>query len=446
MKIIIAGAGAIGFHLAQLLSHENQDIVLIDNNQEVLEYANSILDVLVLEGDSSSLSILNEAQVDRAQLLISVTTSEKNNLITAMLAKKLGARTTIARVNNQEYLTPDQKANFLEMGVDKLISPNRLAAQEISRLLQRCSLTDIFDFEKGQLSVVGVTLDSESALIDRRVADIAMAYPDLKFQFVAVLRGHETIMPRGDTILRRNDHLYLVNQKEKLDDILQVMGKEERKVKHLMIVGGKAMGFKTAQLLEKDYHITLVEESKMACNKLVESLDHSLIIKGDPSNVTLLKEEGLSNMDAFIAVTENSETNIITSLMAEELGVYKTIALVDNVDYTRISQNIGIDTIINKKIIAANNIFRFVRQGKIEAIASLHGVDVEVIEFVVHRRNKLIKKPIKDLHFPKEAIIGGVIRNERSLIPNGDLILELQDKVIVVTKPVALKKVEALFR
>ena len=213
-----------------------------------------------------------------------------------------------------------------------------------------------------------------------------------------------------------------------------------------MIVGGTDVGQTTAQLLEKDYNVTIVDQSKETCKHLAENLDNTLIIKANPGNVELLKEEGLENMDAFIALTPNSETNIITSLMAEDAGVFKTIALVDNTDYTHISQNIGVDTIINKKLIAANNIFRFVRKGKVEAITSLHGVKAEIIEFIIQKNNRITKYRLKDLHFPYKAMIGGVIRGEESLIPDGNFQLQLHDKVIVFTLPEAISKVEEMFR
>lgn len=446
MKIIIAGAGDIGFHLAKLLSFEKQDVTLIDENQEVLDYAASHLDVLTLRGDSSSLEVLSNAEVGSAKLFLAVTTSEKNNLITAILAKKMGAKQTIARVNNPEYLEPEQRASFAELGVDQLISPQSLAAQEIVRLVGQSTLTDAFEFENGKVYLMGIMLDDSSPIANQTVLEVAEQHPDIIFRPVAILRGDRTIIPRANTVLKRSDHIYFMSSKDQKDHVLNIAGKEPRKVRSIMIVGGEGLGYRTAQLLENKYSVTLVEQSKKVCKQLVENLENTLVIKGDPSNVELLKEEGLSQMDVFIALTPNTETNIITSLMAEAAGVYKTIALVDNRDYIQISQNIGIDTLINKKLIAANNIFRFVRKGKIEAIASLHGVDAEVIEFEVHKANRITKHPIKDLHFPEKALIGGVIRGEQTFIPHGNFQLQKGDKAIVLVHNDAISRVEQLFR
>ena len=261
-----------------------------------------------------------------------------------------------------------------------------------------------------------------------------------------MLRGQSTLLPRPDTIFRRKDHVYFITPNKELDALMHALGKKPVQVKNVMIVGGTAMGLYTARALEHIYNVKLIEKDRKRCKELNEKLDKTLVIKGDASNVELLKEEGLESMDAFIALTSNSETNIITSLFAEEGGVAKTIALVDNTDYTHISMNIGIDTLINKKLIAANNIFRFVRKGKIEAITGIHGVNAEIIEFVVHKSNKLTRKPLKTLRFPSNSVIGMVIRGDENIIPSGEFIFKVGDKAIIFALPNAINKIEALFR
>lgn len=446
MKIVIAGAGDVGFHLAELLSFENQDIILIDTNQDVLDYAATHLDVLTIKGDACSIDILEEANVHRANLVLAVTTSEKSNLITAILAKKLGARQTIARVNNPEYLEEDHKQLFRELGIDSIFSPIQLASEEIFRLVQQCSFTDIFEFEEGKVNLAGITVDESSSINNRPIAEINTFQKEIDLRPIAILRGHRTLIPRGDTILRKNDHIYFITKKENIDDLVKYVGKQSVKVKNVMIIGGTDLGLATAKRLEKNYNVTVIEKDKERCKFLADQLSEALIIKGDFSNIELLEEEGLNHMDAFIAVTDNAEVNIIASLTAKNHGVYKTIAQVENKEYTHISQNIGVDTLINKKIIAANNIFRFVRKGRVEAITSLHGVDAEIIEFIVHKENQLTKKAIKDLHFPSTALIGSVIRGNETLIPTGDFQLNVNDRVIIFALPDAINKLEQLFK
>ncbi len=446
MKIVIAGAGAVGFHLAELMSKENQDITLIDRDVEVLAHASNHLDVLTIKGDASSTAIMEAAGVSSAQLFISVTTSEKTNLLLAILAKEAGAKRTIARITNAEYLEPGQRERFKKLGVDELISPTQLAAKEILRLLERASFTDLFEFEKGQLSVVGFTLDTSCPLINQSIEEIDRLNDDFIFRGIALLRDDKTIIPRGNTILRKGDHLYIATRKKHLDQAMRFVGKQLKPIKKVMLVGGTALALETAKLIQDKYRITVVLDNKKEETKCAELLSSGLIIHADPGNIDALREEGLENTDAFIALTPNAETNIITSLTAEQLGVYKTIALVDNVNYTHISQHIGIDTIINKKLIAANSIFRFIRKGKVKAIASLHGVDAEIIEFVIHKSNRLLKHPIRDLHFPEKSIIAGVIRESKSYLPDGDFRFQLDDKVIVLALPEAIHLVEEIFK
>jgi len=413
MRIVIAGAGGIGFHLAKLLSSAQHDIILIDSNRDVLDYAQNHLDVQTMYGDGSSITLLRQIKLETVSIFLAVTTRENDNLMACSIAKKLGAKQTIARINNISNLEKETKNIFKELGVDKIISPSLLASQEILRLLEYSQVTDNFDFENGKVSLIGITIEDSSVYAGTPIA---------------ILRANETILPRANTMLRKGDHVYFITSKKDVDELLGSIGKPSRKIKSIMFVGGNIVSLNAAKYLENDYNFSIVEQDENQCKKLLDELNNTLIIKGDPSNFELLKEEGLAKMDAFIAVTPNSETNIITSLMAENVGVYKTIALVENLDYTHISQNIGVETMINKKIIAANNIFRYVRKGKVEAIASLHGVDGEIIEYEIHKESRLTRLPIKSLKLPSQAIIGAVIRGEETIIPTGESILHLNDK------------------
>ena len=441
MKIVIAGAGAVGYHLAKLLSHENQDITLIDNDGELLDRVASKLDVITIKGEASSIIALTSAEVSKAKLFIAVTTSEETNLLASILAKQKGAKKTIARVSNNEFLSKHQKEHFKRIGVDQIISPHQLAANEIERLIKRASLTDIFDFENGRLSIVGITIDNNSKLIGKQISDIDNGRFSFNYRGVALLRNHTTIIPRGRTILQKGDHLYLSIRSNMLDQIMPFLGKQSKPIKNIMIIGDTPLALRTATLLQDKYHVSVVMASKKKGNEFLQTLDNSLVIIGDPGNKEILEQEGLLHMDAFIALTPNSEINILTSLVAEESGVYKTIALVDNEVYTHISQNIGVDTIINKKLIAANNIFRFVRKGKVEAIATLHGVDAEIIEFEISKSNRITTHTLGELKLPSSSIIAGVVRGDKSIIPTGDFRLQNGDKIIVFVLPQAIKKI-----
>ncbi len=446
MKIIIAGAGDIGFHLSKLLANEQHDIVLIDTNQEVLDYAQNHLDVQVLRGDATSINTLKVAEVDEADLFLSVTTFESSNIVSAILAKKFGADQTVARVSNHEFLDKKQRMIFEELGVDRVFSPSKLAVLEIERLIKLCEVTDIFEFEGGKITLFGISVEHDSPIKNKTVKQVLKAYSHLNFKPIAILRNNETILPRDNTMILEDDHVYVFVTKQDLRKVLNHLGKKLTRVNNIMILSGGEIAIQTAKLLENQYNVRIIESDRNVCKRMAEILDHSLIIKGDPSNVDLLKEEGLDEMDAFIALTRNSETNIITSLLAEQAGVFKTIAMVDNIVYTHISQSIGVDTLINKKLIAANNVFRLVRKGTVEAITSIHGVDAEIIEYSISEGSVLTKKPIKDIEFPHNALIGGVVRDEEAIIPYGDLQLKAGDKVIVFCMLEVIGSVEKLFQ
>lgn len=446
MKIVIAGAGGVGFHLAELLAFENQDIVLIDLDQDVLDYAATHTDVLTIKGDCASIDILEQANTGNADLLLAVTTSEKTNLITAILAKKMGTKQTIARVSNEEYLDVDQKKIFKELGIDNIISPIQLAAKEISKLIKQAYFTDIFEFEDGEINLVGVTLDEHSDLVGIGIRDLSTFSSEVSLRPIAILRGHQTIIPRGETVFEQNDHVYFITKKDRINDLKKIIDRREIEMHNIMIIGGTELAQATALKLEKKYSVTLIEKDKNICKKIAENLHDTLVIHGNYSDFDLLLEEGLEKMDAFIALAENAETNIIACLTAENHGVYKTIALVENKEYVHVSQNIGVDTLINKKLIAANNIFRYIRKGKVEAIITLQGVDAEVIEYEIQKSNQLTRKLLKDLHFPKTALVGGVIRGGASYFPTGDFQIQVGDKVIVFALPNAIARLDKLFR
>ena len=445
MNIVIGGAGDVGFHLAKLLATEDHNITLIDNDDVVLEYASSHLDVSCVRGEITSIETLNNAQIGSADLYIAVVTYESANLLSCILAKKSGAKKTIARVSNPEYFQKVQRKNFKDSGIDNLFSPSLLAVQEIRRLLGRVSATDVFEFEEGKISIIGFTADQDSKLIGMSMRQLTDEATDHHMRVIVVLRNGKTIIPNKDMNIAPEDHIYLSTDIRDFDKVNSFVGKTLKRIKKVMIIGSGPLARRTAKILEEEYNVSLVMKDKSECKKCHEILNDTLILKGDPNNTEFLLEYGLASMDAFVALTPNSETNILSSLMADTLGDIKTIALVDNSAYTHISQNIGVDTIINKKLLAANNIFRFVRRGRIEAIASFHGVDAEVIEYILDSRSGVVGKKISEIGLPKKSTVAGVIRADKGLIPTGEFVLDSEDKVIIFVLPAAVKKVEEIF-
>lgn len=446
MRIVIAGIGDVGYHLAKELSSESHDIIAIDKNQQRLSRIDSMVDILTITGSATSLGILKEAKTNAADLFVAVTSSEEANITAAILAKKIGANKTIARIANAEYLSNDSDVNFKELGIDFMIYPEELAAQETVNLIKRTAATDILEFEGGMLSVMGLKLDKNSPVIGKTLTEIVHEYPNIDFRIVAIYRNFKTIIPSGKDRFLANDQVFVITKPEGIDMILKLAGKENLKFDNIMILGGSKIGRRTAELLQKDMTIKLIESNEDKTLSLAEDLSDTLIIHGDGRDIDLLAQEGIIDVDAFVAVTDDAETNIISCLMAKHLGVTKAIALVDKADYVPLTQTIGLDSLINKKLIAATNILQFIRRGEVIAQTTLEGIDAQLFEYIAHSNSPITKKAVKDIDFPKEAIIGGVIRGKESFIAVGNSQIKPNDKVVIFSLPGGVKKIEKFFK
>jgi len=448
MKIIIAGAGEVGFHLAKLLSFESQDITLIDNNRDHLIYADSHLDIRTIKGDATSIAILKDAQVKNVDLVIAVTSSEATNITVCVLAKQLGAKRTIARISNTEFLENKEEIGFVQFGIDELISPEALAAREIALLLNQSAFNDSYEFEEGKLTMIGLNLSRTALFVGKTVKEAAKIFPKLHFMPIAIQRfgTQYTLIPRGDTQFKEGDQVYFVTVSGGVEELYKLTGKVKHTIKNVMILGGSKIGKKTARdLCKNNFNVKIIESDRDKAFDLADELPKALIINSDGRNVELLEEENIHDMDAFIAVTGNSETNIMSCLVAKSKSVKKTIALVENMDYFQLSHTIGIDTLINKKLLAANNIFRYIRKGEVVAMTKLNNMNAELLEFIVKPTSEVNEKRIKDVDFPRSAIIGGIIRDGEGVIALGDFLIKAGDRIVVCCLPRSIKKVEKLF-
>lgn len=448
MKIIIAGAGEVGFHLAKLLSYESQEITLIDTDQETLGYADTHLDIKTFKGDGTSIKMLQNAHIEDTDLVIAVTSSETTNITISVLAKQLGAKRTIARISNTEFIEHQDKTGLKGFGIDELISPEALARKEIELLLSQSAFNDSYEFEEGALTMVGVNLQRTAQVVGKTVQEAGEIFPEIHFMPIAVQRfgTQYTLIPRGDTIFKEGDQVYFITTPGGVDELYKLTGKTRQSIKDVMILGGSKIGQQSAgALADAGLHVKLVETDADKAFQIADDLPKILVINGDGRNVELLQEENIHEMDAFIAVTGNSETNILSCLMAKSKSVKKTIALVENMDYFQLSHSIGIDTLINKKLLAANNIFRYIRKGEVVAMTKLNNMNAELLEFNVKKKSIVCDKKIKNIDFPRSAVIGGVIRDGDGRIVLGDYVIREGDRVVVCCLPRSIHKVEKLF-
>ena len=445
MRIVIAGAGEVGTHLAKMLSNENHEIILIDPEEDRLKPILNSLDVLTHEGSATSVKILRDSLIKKTDLFIAVTHSEDTNITSSILAKRFGAIKTIARIDNLDYLEQSTLEFFKSIGIDSLIYPELIAAREVLGLLHETGTTDFMEFSGGKLAIYVLNLDKKAPILNKSLQEISVTNRTDKFRAVAIKREGKTIIPRGNEQFLLGDLVYVISTHEGIDEMMKASGKENFEAKSIMILGGSRIGKHVALYLQNASDVKLIDSDIKKCEDLAEILDNTLIINGDGRNVDLLEQEGITGMDAFVAVTGNSETNILSCLLAKKMGVKKTIAEVENMEYINLAENTGIDTIINKKISAASRIFRHTTNPNVTQVRCMTGTDAEVLEFIVPANSKITKGTLRSIDFPRDALLGGGTRNGVPFIATGNTIINANDKVVVFTLPSAYDKMSKYF-
>lgn len=445
MKIIIAGAGAVGTHLAKLLSREKQDIILMDDDEEKLSTLSSNFDLMTVQASPSSISGLKEVGIKEADLFVAVTPDESRNMTACMLASNLGARKTVARIDNYEYLLPKNKEFFQKLGVNSLIYPEMLAAKEIVSSMRMSWVRQWWEFCGGALVLIGTKMREKAEILNVTLAELGA--PDIPYHVVAIKRGTETIIPRGDDTIKLHDIVYFTTTRKYIPYIRKIAGKEDyADVRNVMIMGGSRIAVRTAQYVPDYMQLKIVDNNINRCNRLTELLDDKvMVINGDGRDMDLLLEEGLRNTEAFVALTGNSETNILACLAAKRMGVNKTVAEVENIDYISMAESLDIGTVINKKMIAASHIYQMMLDADVANVKCLTFANADVAEFTVKVDSKITKYQIKDLGLPKGTTIGGLIRNGEGVLVTGDTLVKAGDHVVVFCLSMMIKKIEKYF-
>lgn len=445
MKIIIAGAGAVGTHLAKLLSGEKQDIILMDDDEERLGRLGSNFDLLAVNISPTSISGLKEAGVAGADLFIAVTPDESRNMTACMLATSLGAKKTVARINNYEYLLPKHKEFFAKLGVDSLIYPEMLAAKEIVDAVKMSWIRQWWEFAGGALVLLGTKMKETAEILNVPLHELGGR--NIPFHIVAIKRGSETIIPRGDDTIILNDIVYFTTTKKYIPYIQKIAGKEnEADIRNVMIMGGSRIAVRTVQYMPEYMRTKIIESDFNRCNRLTELVDDKvMIINGDGRDMELLLEEGIKNTEAFVALTGNSETNILACLAAKRLGISKTVAEVENIDYISMAESLDIGTVINKKFIAASHIYQMMLDADVSNVKCLTFANADVAEFTVKAGSRITRSQVKDVGLPKGATIGGLIRNGEGILVTGNTTIMENDHVVVFCLGMMIKKLEKFF-
>ncbi len=442
MKIVIAGAGEVGTHLAKKLSRENHDIILIDEDREKLNRLEQMYDLLVVEGSPTSINDLKEATTDKADLFVGVTPIESQNITACILAHNMGARKVLARINNYEYLLPENQDFFKRLGIDALIYPELLAAKEIVASIKMNWVRQWMEFSDGALTLIGMKVRSNAPIVDQKLMDLKNS--DF-YRIVAIQRNSETIIPKGADEVKANDIVYFITTRDYVTAVREQAGKEVINVKDIMFMGGGNITIKTVKSLPHDIDVKIMERDKSRVNMLVEKVDNAMIVNGDASNLDMLQEENIQDMDAFVALTDNSEANILACIAAKRFGLRKTIAEVENIDYIQLAESLDIGTIINKKMLAASYIYQYTLDADVHNVKCLTHVDAEVVELTPKLGAPITQGKIMDLKFPKDIFIGGVVRGGKGFIANGSTQIEAGDDVIVFCLSSSFHKLDKLF-
>ena len=446
MKIIIVGAYAIGTHLAKLLSRNNHDTVLIDSDEERLSSISSDYDLMTVHASNSRIKTLKDAGVAGADLFIAVTPDENLNINACMLAKALGAKRTVAKVDNSEYIDPRMNGIFENVGISSLIYPENLAARDIASGLKMSWVRQRWDVHGGALVMLGIKLRETCEILNEPLKDLCK--PESPYHVVAVKRHDETIIPRGDDVLQLHDIAYFMTTRNYIPYIRKIVGKEHYvDVKNVMIMGGGATAVRATSMMPEYMDVKIFEYDEARCEKLNELVDTDrvMVIHGDGRDVGLLTEEGIKNTQAFVALTGNAETNILACLTAKRMGVRKTVAMVENFDYVSMAESLDIGTIINKKALAASYIYQMMLDADVNNIRFLMSANADVAEFTAQQGSKVTRKKVFELGLPKGATIGGLVRNGEGQLVSGGTQIEAGDAVVVFCHDINMTKIEKFF-
>lgn len=437
----------VGFDVAKLLAHANHDVVVVDMNPNALAHVNEKLDVMTVCGNGTSTTVLEEADIRNARILVAVTAIDEVNIIACMLADRLGVETTIARVRSDELSRTKTVLKSTDFGIDLIIHPEESAAAEVARLIRRASATDVLMLGDDRMQLVGLRLDNDSSAIGRTLHDLVLEKPQVKFRVMAIARGIRTILPSGNERLRKNDQVFVLARPKNIPPVLQLLGKSEKRLEDVMILGGTDIGAKVALRLsqEKNKHVKLVESDRARAEELAEELPSVLVIHGEGTDIDLLVKEGLSEMDAFVAVTDDEESNLVTCLLAKHLQVKKTVALLSNGAYIPISQSIGLDAAVNKKLAVSREVMRFLRGKHVKSVASIHGLDAEILEIEAAAMSNITTDILMNLNLPAGLLIAAVIKGNDLEIATGLTQIEAGDSAYIFVLPNMIETAENLF-
>jgi trk system potassium uptake protein TrkA len=445
MRILIIGAGAVGFQLAEKLSEQGQDVVVIEADEDRAGSVTDQLDCIVVHGNGASVPVLQKADISKADVLLAVTSKDEVNLISSLAASRLGTRLIVARISSPEYYERSEVLSREQLGIDVMVNPERESAWETFQLLNSVAATDLVKFADGRVLLLGLRVRPDAPVAGKTLAELDRELDDRSYTSVAIVRDGKTEIPTGDSRIEEGDQIFLLSPASELSAIPGLAGYEDFVLRRVMIAGGSAEAYNLARLLEAyEIHATIIDIDRRCCVELAERLPKALVLNGDATDIELLELEGVGGVDGFVASTGHDETNMLSALLAKSLGARKVVSLVHRMDYVPLVTKVGIDAAVSPRLSTVNAILGYVKGRRVLRIATLKGSGAEAMEIIVGADSRIVGKPLKEAHLPKGSVIGAIVRKDRVITPRGDDTIELGDHVVVVTLPDAVTEMERL--
>jgi len=445
MKIIIIGAGEVGYYLAKRLISEDHNVTIIEMDSERHRRAAETLDAIVIHNSGSSPRVLENAGVKSTDILLAVTGSDDTNILSCIIAKKLGVARCLARVHSEEFSFSKSVITGQDIGIDLLIHPERTAAEATIRLVEQSSASQLVTFEDDRLQIISLLVKEDSPVVNLTLKEVATQHDQFSFLCLAIHREGKTIIPRGKNVYRSGDTAYFIAKEEDVPRLTALLGYPKTEQQHIMILGAGRLGRMVAAVLSREMNVKLIEQDRDIAEEVAVNLPDTLVLHGDGTDIDFLSSERIEEMDCFVAVSGSEKTNLLSGLLAKHLGVKRVIIHITTNEYIPLMDKIGIDAVVSKNVETVNAIMRYVRRGNVIAVSLFEDIKAEAIELIPHVGSDITKKPIKDLELPEDMIIGALIRQKEIIIPRGDTQIQPQDKVVVFLKPNLIQKVEKYF-
>ncbi len=444
MKIIIVGAGEVGYHIASRLSGENKDVVVIDKNKDALRRVSENLDVQTIEGYGSSPAILEQANIKAADILLAVTDSDETNLVASLFTNILSPVTiTLARIRSEEYLVHQEVLRKEPYSIDMIINPEVEVVKMVERLLQVPGAIDVGEFAEGRIKIIGLRLGANCPVSGTKLIDLRKKTGNRKILVTAIIRDDKLIIPSGDDQLLERDVVYFVSEENDLKGALEIFGKKAEPCRRVLLIGGGNLGLKLAKALERlSIHTKLIEKDVDRCRDLAGQLDKVVVLQGDGSDQGLLQEENVQGMDVVITLTGDEETNILTSLLAKQMGAQKTVTRINRFSYFPLVSAVGLEHIVSPRLAAINTMLQYLRRGQVLSAMALKGEEGEVLEAVALETSDVVGKPLREVPFPKGALVVAIMRGDEVFIPRGDSVIQPHDRIIIFSTRQSIPRVE----